>query len=78
VLDRPAQLERQARRRLQKRQRDRRHRARLRDGITMVTIAVDCEVVGWLRRTQWLTGPREGRAEIEDALSRLLQDSARH
>jgi hypothetical protein len=78
VLDRPAKLERQARRREAKRRRDARHRARLRDGITMVTIPVDCGLVGWLRRTRWLTGPREGRAELEDALTRLLQDSARH
>jgi hypothetical protein len=77
MLDRPAELERQARRRLQKQARDRRHRRRLAEGVVMATVAIDPEVVAWLRRTQWLVGPREGRAEVADALSRLLQDAAR-
>jgi hypothetical protein len=72
MLDRPAELERQARRRLY-----RRHRQREAAGVVMVTIPVDCEIVAWLRRTQWLTGPVEGHAEIADALTRLLEDSAR-
>ena len=42
----------------------------------MVTIPVDCEIVAWLRRTQWLVGEREGQAEIADALSRLIADAA--
>jgi hypothetical protein len=75
MLDRPDQLEREARRRERKRARDRRHRERLSAGIVMVTLAADCELT-WLRRTQWLVGPREGRAEIESALTRLLADSA--
>jgi hypothetical protein len=76
MLDRPAELERQARRRLY-RERQRRHRQREAAGVVMVTIPVDCEIVAWLRRTQWLTGPVEGHAEIADALTRLLEDSAR-
>jgi hypothetical protein len=67
----------QAQRRQQHRERQRRHRRREADGVVMVTIPVDCEIVAWLRRTQWLTGPLEGQSEIADALTRLLEDAAR-
>ena len=79
MLDRPAQeLERQARqRRLQHRERQRRHRRREAQGVVMVHIPVDCEIVAWLRRTQWLVGESEGADEIADALSRLIADAAR-
>ncbi len=72
MLDRPDQ----AHRRQQYRERQRRHRRREAAGVVMVTIPVDCEIVAWLRRTQWLVGEREGQAEIADALSRLIADAA--
>jgi hypothetical protein len=79
MLDRPrpAQLERQTRRRQQRRDRQRRHRQLRAAGVVVVRIPIDCEIVGWLRRTQWLVGEREGVGEIADALLRLLADSAR-
>lgn len=70
--DMPSQRERHA-----ARMRQRRHRRRAAAGVVMVAIPVGDDVVCWLRRTQWLTGPLEGQAEIADALSRLLEDAAR-
>jgi hypothetical protein len=64
-------------RRDRKRARDRRHRRRRAAGVVVVAVPIGCETVDWLRRTQWLTGPSEGHAEIADALERLLSDAAR-
>jgi hypothetical protein len=78
VLDRPSpQLARLDRQREIKRARDRRHRQRRAAGVVVVSIPVDSEIVCWLRRTQWLTGPCEGPAELADALTRLLADAVR-
>lgn len=73
MLDRRGQTHR----RQQYRERQRRHRRREAARVVMVTIPVSDDVVCWLRRTQWLTGPSEGHAEIADALSRLIEDAAR-
>ena len=73
MLDRPAELEQTTRRRLQKRQRDRRHRHR-----RIAPVPYDGEVLNFLIRTHWLSEELAGDdREVGLAISRMIADAAR-
>jgi hypothetical protein len=71
---RPADQRRSHRAMRQRRFRERQAAERM-----VVQIEVDRRVIDWLARTQWLTprGECVSRAEICDAIERMIEDSAR-
>jgi hypothetical protein len=67
------------RRRARRRRWQARYRARVAAGVMTVNIAIDHRVVDWLVATRWLPG-REvyTRAEIADALARMIADATQN
>jgi hypothetical protein len=62
-----------------RREAQRRYRARIRRGVMAITIDVGPELIDLLCRLRWLNEStvEHSRAEIRDALARLLADTAR-
>jgi hypothetical protein len=74
MLERPTTSGQAARR-----ERDRRYRARVRRGEMVITICVGPLLLDMLCRLHWLNGSavEHSRAEIRDAVERMLGDTAR-
>jgi len=82
VLDRPLSPEAIAKQRKQWRDDKRKSRARIRAGQMVVNVKVDRTIMDWLASplVDWLTPNREvySKAEVEDAIQRALDWSARN